>query len=94
MLPKKPEAEIWRALEMIDRVDPDGIAGLSGEAMRLVLRVALGGAGVYVQTETDSRTAYAGKRTVEVVSIATHHLPTVRVVLPGSRLATSSIATE
>jgi hypothetical protein len=79
MLPKKPESEIWRALEMIDRVDPDGIAGLSGEAMRLVLRVALGGAGVYVQTETDSRTAYAGKRTVEVVSIASHQLPTDRI---------------
>jgi len=75
-VPKNPDRLIWLGLESIDRIDPDGTAGISAEAMRLVVAAATGRVRkLYVQTELDARPGYAGKRTAVVVGVWRTQLP-------------------
>jgi hypothetical protein len=79
-VPKNPEGTVWRAVEMIERADPDGAVGISPDAMRLVLAVATGRiASVYVQTEIDNRPGMGTRRTSELVGLWRTSLPTDRV---------------
>jgi hypothetical protein len=74
--PKNPDGSVWRALEMIDRVDPDGTAGISEECLRLVVAVATGRVrSLYVQIDTDARPGAPDRRSASVVGIWQTGLP-------------------
>lgn len=75
-LPKNPEGTVWHGLEMIARIDPDATAGISPEAMRLVIAAATGRIQkLYAQTEVDARQGAGGKRSATVVGVSITHLP-------------------
>jgi hypothetical protein len=77
-VPKNPEGTVWRAVEMIERADPDGAVGISPDAMRLVLAIATGRIHrVFVQVENDARPG--GKRTAEIVGLWRTWLPAERM---------------
>jgi hypothetical protein len=79
-VPDNPEAAIWHALEMIDRVEDDATAGISDETWRLVLAAACGAGTIYIQVETDTRPNAAVPRSGYAVCIRETFLPMDRPV--------------
>jgi len=79
-LPKNPEGAVWAAIDTIERVDPESIAEVGADAMRLAVAVATGRVErVFLQVETDARPGAGRRRWVEIVAQWRTRLPADRV---------------